>query len=93
MAPVLPSGGATTPISSVNNALPKGSDGSMPFPSAVKLTTRRRAHSRKKTSTTTSATAINPATSSNDDEQGSSNGEEATKAAIKRVIRELVNRQ
>ncbi len=93
MTNVLPTGGTTTVIPSVNNALPKGSGGSMGIQSGEKLTTRRRAHSRKKITTTTLATAVNPAASSNDDEQGTSNGEEAALVAMKRVIRALVNRQ
>ncbi len=92
MAPVLPSGDATTAIPSVNNPLPKISGGSMAIPSGDKPATKRRPLSRKKTSTTL-ATVIAAAVSSNDDEPELSNGEDAAKAAIKRVIRTLVNRQ
>ena len=48
VTPVLPSGDATTAIPSVNNALPKGSGGSMGIPSGEKLTTKRRGHSVKR---------------------------------------------
>jgi hypothetical protein len=89
--PVSPSGGATTAIPSVTNALLKGSGGSMAISSGDKPSTRRRAHSRKKPTTTTLPTVVNPVTSSNDDEQGSKNGEEPVKAAIRRVVRTLVD--
>jgi len=92
VAPVLPSGDATTAIPSMNNPLPKISGGSMAIPSGDKPTTKRRAHSRKKT-TTTLANVIAAAVLSNDDEPELSNGEDAAKVAIKRVIRALVNRQ
>jgi hypothetical protein len=94
VAPVLPSGGTTTVIPSMNNAIAKGSGGSMGVPIVEKITTRRRAHSRKKPTTTTLATVVIKTTaSSNEDEQDSPDNEKAAKAAIKRVVRALFNRQ
>ncbi|CAF0836419.1 unnamed protein product [Rotaria sordida] len=96
VAPVLPSGGVTTAIPSANNDLPKAPDGLVDIPGSDKPSTKRRGRtSRKKTTvalvTTTSSVVV--AVPSNDNEQEQSNTEDAAKAAIKRVIRALVNRQ
>ncbi|CAF3469049.1 unnamed protein product [Rotaria sp. Silwood1] len=95
VAPVLPSGGVTTTIPSVNNGLPKVPGGSMNVASGNRPSTKRRFRTgRPKTTPTISVTTTSPVvTSSNDDEQEQSNTEDAAKAAIKRVIRALVNRQ
>ncbi|CAF3499156.1 unnamed protein product [Rotaria sp. Silwood1] len=95
VAPVLPSGGVTTTIPSVNNGLPKVPGGSMNVASGDRPSTKRRFRTgRPKTTPTISLTTTSPVvTSSNDDEQEQSNTEDAAKAAIKRVIRALVNRQ
>jgi hypothetical protein len=87
VAPVLPSGDATTVSPSVNNELPKVPGGSMAIPGEDKPSTKRRGHGRRKTKTTP-ATTTNSAASSDDEP-----GEYAAKAAIKRVIRALFNRQ
>lgn len=92
VASVLPSGEATTAIPTVNNQLPKVSGGSMGMPSGDKPAARRRG--RKKTTTpSTNDIAAGKTPASNDDEAELSNGEEASKRAIKRVIRALINRQ
>ncbi|CAF2477591.1 unnamed protein product [Rotaria sp. Silwood2] len=93
VTPVLPSGGVTTAIPSVNNDLSKVPGGSMDVSSGDKLSTRRRGRSRKKTTPVSVTTISSVAAPSNDDEQEPSNTEDAAKAAIKRVIRALVNRQ
>ncbi|CAF3472839.1 unnamed protein product [Rotaria sp. Silwood1] len=94
VAPVLPSGGVTTTIPSVNNGLPKVPGGSMNVASGDRPSTKRRFRTgRPKTTPTISLTTSPVVTSSNDDEQEQSNTEDAAKAAIKRVIRALVNRQ
>ena len=96
VAPAIPSGGAPATMPSVNNAIAKEpGSGSLVIASGDKLTTRRRGHSRKKTTTTTSGTTVNAVVATNDDEQGSAiaDGTEAAKAAIKRVIRAILNRQ
>ena len=86
---VLPPGGLTTAVPSAKEAgLP------MTTPSVGRISTRRRAHSRKQKTTTPTPSKANTADGADDDDKESINpGEEETKAAIKRVIRALVNRQ
>jgi len=86
---VLPPGGLTTAVPSAKEAgLP------MTTPSVGRISTRRRAHIRKQKTTTPTPSKANTADGADDDDKESINpGEEETKAAIKRVIRALVNRQ
>jgi hypothetical protein len=92
VAPVLPSGDATTVIPVMADPLTKVSGGSMAIPSANKLTTKRSGKGRRKT-TTLASIASETATPSIEEELEIPNGDDAAKAAIKRVIRALVNRQ
>lgn len=94
MTSVLPSGGTSTVvIPSVNNAIGKGSGGPTADKVAIKITTRRRAHSRTRSTTTTAAPVVKTTASSNEDEQEPADNEKAVKAAIKRAIRSILNRQ
>lgn len=86
----------TTSIPAVINAGAKGSGGSMGIATGDKLSTRRRGHSRKKqTKTTPTPSVTTTNASANDDDQGPSNGggDDDTKAAIKRVVRAIFDRQ
>ena len=95
VAPAIPTAAPTSTIPSANNPGAKGSGGSMIIPGGERLSTKRRGH-RKKPKTTPSPPLVTTTASGNDDEAESSNGgagEGETKAAIKRVIRALFNRQ
>ena len=107
VAPVLPSGGATTSIPSAENQpLNPGGGGAMEVPAGNQPTTKRRKNNGKKIRTTkvpvvfgstTIATAVVEAAGANnnddaDDKDDSPTGDEPTKKAIRRAIRAILSR-